>query len=186
MRKRKYEKSRRPRRVILVLCEGETEAAYVDVLRKHYRIPITVKSKIVGSKVNERLVNKLLKEEGLYGNDESIVVFMYDADVKEVVIKLKALKGNLILSNPCIEFWYLLHCQSYSRALSSKEAAKILEKSLPVWMGYAKGVLTSGQREFLLNSHKLASSRAKILEPESNPSSNMYLFLEILESEKKA
>lgn len=186
MRKRKFYKARNPRRIILVICEGETEAAYVDMLRKHYRLPITIKSKIVGNRVNNRMVKQILTEEGLLNESDSHVVYMYDSDIVATVEKLKLLKGTLILSNPCIELWFLLHLQNHSRPVNSREILKILEDSSPVWFSYTKGTLTNKQKEILLERRSEAIERAKLLSFEGNPSTNMYQFLEILESEKKA
>ena len=48
--------------VILVLCEGETEECYIDFLKQKYRLPIKIVSKIVGSKINERLIKRYKKD----------------------------------------------------------------------------------------------------------------------------
>lgn len=186
MRKRHYGRIRNPRQIILVICEGESEAAYVDLLRKHYRLPITIKSKILGNKINKRLVKQILSQESLTGNEDSRVIYMYDSDVESIIEKLKQLDGTLIISNPCIELWYLLHHQDHSRFSSSKEIVKRLENSLSLWNGYTKGKLTDGQKEFLLNNSEGAVNRAKSLNSFINPSTNMYKFLEILDSEKNA
>lgn len=185
MRKRRQSKARNARKVILVICEGETEATYVELLRRHYRLPITIKSRIVGNRISRRLVAQLLEEERLSGNEDSIIVYIYDGDIKLVVDKLRQLKGEIILSHPCIELWYLLHKQNHSREISSKDVSKLLENTLPLWNGYTKGVLTEKQKDFLLANQEEASNRAKLLEIDTNPSTNMYRFLEILEKEKK-
>ena len=184
MSRRTQNKKRNPRRVILVICEGETEAAYVSLFRRHYRLPITIKSKIVGNKINKRLINQILAEEGLKGENDSYVLFMYDSDVEPVIEKLRQLEGLLVISNPCIEFWYLLHHQEHSRFTSAKEVLKILKNSSPIWTSYSKGTLTEKQKEILLKNQEVASTRARILNPDANPSTNMYQFLEILEIEK--
>lgn len=185
MKARKYGKPRTPRKVILVICEGDTEKAYVDMLRLHYRLPITIKARVVGNRINERLVNQFLKEEGLKGEDDAQVVYIYDADIKPLVEHLKKLSGTLILSDPCIEFWFLLHGRDYYRFISSGEIVDILERSHTVWKGYVKGILTEKQKEFLLTHGEEASARAKLLDANATPGTNVYQFLEILENEKK-
>lgn len=186
MRKRQYGKIRTPRKIILVICEGETEAAYVELLRRHYKLPITIKSKIIGNKINRRLIGQILSQEGLNGNEDTRIIYMYDYDVESVCDKLRQLEGTLVVSNPCIELWYLLHIQNYSRCSSSKEVINKLMYSSPVWEGYVKGSLTTGQKELLLENRNLAIGRAKLLNEPTNPSTTIYLFLEILDSIKMA
>ena len=186
MRRREHSRLRKPKSVILVICEGETEAAYVELLRRHYRLPITIKSKVIGNKVNSRLINRFLKDEGLNGIDDTRIIYMYDADVEPVVEKLKDMKGLLVLSNPCIELWFLLHQRNHSKATTSKELQRILESSHPLWVNYSKGILNDKQKELLIANRGKASERAKALDREGNPSTNMYQFIELLESEKTA
>ena len=39
----------------LVICEGETEENYVNFLRQYYRLPIKIVSKIIGSKISQKI-----------------------------------------------------------------------------------------------------------------------------------
>lgn len=79
---------RKMRPQFLVLCEGETEENYVNFLRQYYRLPIKIVSKIIGSKISQKIVNRYKKD--LTGSEESIkTFFMYDADLPEVVENLK-------------------------------------------------------------------------------------------------
>lgn len=57
MRERRFKKSRQPKKVFLVVCEGETEEEYVNMLKRHYRLPIAIKTKVSGNAVNLRLIN---------------------------------------------------------------------------------------------------------------------------------
>ena len=181
MRHRAHNKTRSPRRVLLVVCEGETERVYVEMLRRHYRLPITIKSKVIGNRINKRLLQQFLKEEGLESPADYLVVFMYDADVESVVTNVKKLNGVPIFSTPCIELWFLLHHQEFKRPSSTKEIVDILDRS---WNGYIKGRLTEKQKEILLSKRFDASERAKRLDNDKNPSSEMWRFLKILEDEK--
>jgi hypothetical protein len=45
------------KQIILVLCEGETEECYINMLKQQYRLPIKVISKVVGQNIDE-LENK--------------------------------------------------------------------------------------------------------------------------------
>ena len=46
----------------LVLCEGETEEAYINFLKQRYRLPIKIVPKIIGSNISQRLINQYKKE----------------------------------------------------------------------------------------------------------------------------
>ncbi len=100
MRDRKFKKTRKPHKVFLVVCEGETEEEYVNLLKRHYRLPVTIKTKVSGNAISERLVNQYLKELGLARDDDYQVFFMYDADIDLIVEKLLNMAGISILSNP--------------------------------------------------------------------------------------
>ena len=66
---KKTRPNRKMKPVILVLCEGETEECYIDFLKQKYRLPIKIVSKIVGSKINERLIKRYKKELALTKSD---------------------------------------------------------------------------------------------------------------------
>lgn len=183
MRERKAKKIRYPHKIILVICEGETEKNYVETLRWHYRLPITIKSKVMGNKINNRLVSQFVKELSPDNPADVILFYMYDADVDVIVEKLKKLTGTPLISNPCIELWYLLHGRIHSRAINSKEALSCLISSEP-WKEYKKGELNSTQKQFLLANKGIASTRAKELKESHNPSTNIYLLLDILDKMK--
>ena len=61
-RKREERKPRRMKKVILVVCEGETEAAYVDFLKQYYRSPIKIVPKVSGHDVNKRKLDEFKKK----------------------------------------------------------------------------------------------------------------------------
>lgn len=184
MRTRKYKKSRLPHRVFLVICEGETEESYINVLKRHYRLPVTIKTKVAGNSINSRLVNQYIKEIGV-SPEECNVFYIYDADVKPVLEKIMSLPGTAIISNPCIELWFTLHMRQCIRPLKSETVVKELCALHPSWKAYLKGNFNKDQILHLISNKEIAVSRAKKLEWPSNPSSNMYLFIEALEAEKR-
>lgn len=184
MRERRFKKPHTPRRVFLVICEGETEKAYVECLKRHYRLPITIRTKVSGNYINARLVEQYLKDEGLERPDDYRVFFIYDSDVQCVVDKLNTLTGDAVLTNPCIELWFLLHSKDYSRAQMSDVIVKQLLASHPVWQRYSKGMITSDQQRHLIDNRHQAIARANKLPWPGNPSSNMRLFIDALENEK--
>lgn len=185
MRERVSKKKKQAKRLILVICEGETEAAYVELLRRHYRLPIEIKSKVAGNKINARLVKQYIHELGVGGKKECEVFYIYDMDVEHLTDALEKLPGKTILTNPCMELWFLLHSMAHSRSLSSEEALRLLS-STPEWAAYRKGKLNTAQQNLLINNIKTAVRNAGELCYPNNPSSNMPKFIAHLENEKQA
>lgn len=184
MRQRKFAKKKAPKDVLLAICEGETERTYVEMLKVRYRIPITIKTRVSGTKISKRLLQQYLNELRLQDGDGCRVYFIYDADVEHIVDKLEKLQGKLILTNPCIELWFLLHAREYSKSSGSQEIVRELQRSNPVWSGYIKGDLNSRQCDFLISNVSKASERSRKSEMYRNPSSNMHSFIEDLENYK--
>lgn len=185
MRERRFRKARPSHKVFLVICEGETEAAYVEMLKQHYRLPITVKTKISGNAITARLVREYIRELGIGNNDECRVFYIYDADVECIVDRLRSMSGDLVLSNPCIELWFMLHSVNYKRSESARSVVRQLCSCHSVWKSYGKGTLTAEQKNHLLASLSEALTRASALHWPENPSSNIHIFIEALEAEKR-
>lgn len=186
MRTRNFKKSRKPRKVILVICEGDTEQAYVDMLKRYYRLPITVKTKVSGNRINSKLLAQYVAELGLDRETLYEVCFMYDGDVEAVVDRLNNLKGTVILSTPCIEYWFLIHTINHCGHIESRDVVKKLTVSDKIWLGYVKGRLTENQAAHLIKYRHIACERGRKLLWPTNPSSNLYLFIDLLEKEKKS
>lgn len=70
MRTRKFKKSRRPHKIFLIVCEGATEEAYVNILKRFYRLPILILTRVCGNALNARLINQYIKDLGLDKDDE--------------------------------------------------------------------------------------------------------------------
>ena len=119
----------------------------------------------------------------LSSNDDIKTFLMYDLDIQGIYEKLNSLDATLLLSNPCIELWYLLHSKEQRAELTAPECIKRLQSSDQVWNDYRKPLLSSKQRELLWNNKEIAVKRAKSLNDFENPSSTIYKFIEILDSE---
>lgn len=173
---------RKMRPQFLVLCEGETEENYVNFLRQYYRLPIKIVPKIIGSKISQKIVNRYKKD--LTGSEESIkTFFMYDADLPEVVENLKQCDGILLISNPCIEIWFIAHYKKPSEAeLSSQNCVRML-KGLPNWDNYKKSILTSVQESQLWNKRMVAVANMEQKEANSKTYSSIFEFIKTLEKE---
>ncbi len=67
--------------------------------------------------VNEKLLISLIEEQSTFCKDIDTIVIIGDRDIgsfkdnqyDDVLIKTKENNITLIISNPCIEFWFLLH-----------------------------------------------------------------------------
>lgn len=167
-----------------MICEGETEETYINLLKRHYRVPVLIKTRVSGNAINERLVRQYLKELNLQKGDEYMIFYIYDCDVDCVVDKLKTLPGVVILSNPCFELWYVLHVTDMRKSVSSATIYKLLTSCHPIWNNYTKGRLSDNQSQLLISGKMEAVKRAKNLITSVNPSTNMYEFVEALEREK--
>lgn len=174
-----------PRKIFLVVCEGETEKTYVEALKQHYRIPVAIKTKVSGNQINARLVGEFVRELGLERGDDYNLFYIYDSDIECIVEKLKSLPGFTILSNPCIELWFILHTKSQTRSIETDDVVNALRKSHQAWTNYVKGIFSSSQLKLLLENKTEAIDRARSLNFPNNPSTNVHEFIAALESAKK-
>ena len=171
------------RRQFLVLCEGETEEAYVFFLKQRYRLPIKIVSKIIGSKISQRLIDRHKKE--LASDPSEIKVFlMYDGDVPDVLESLKACDGVMLVSKPCIEIWFMAHyMQIPDTELASDTSVRNL-RLIPDWDTYKKGMLTIRQQDSLWDNRMRAVENTKNKTESNKTYSTIYQFINILETEK--
>lgn len=174
---------RKMKPIILVLCEGETEECYVEFLKRQYRLPIKIVSKVVGQKINERLVTRIQNELKLNASERIDCFLMYDADVPAVVSNIQSCKNaTALLSRPCLEVWFLAHSESVPRTdFSSVDCLRKL-KNISAWNDYRKGFLTTAQRELLWQNRHAATKNI-----DNNPSeyctfSTVGRFIETLET----
>jgi hypothetical protein len=177
--KRYISKDRKINPHFWVFCEGETEEAYVCYLRTKYRIHIEIVSKITGSGINQKFITNYKKGKPTHEKDKDFL--LYDADEPNVLSRMKELKAKLILSNPCIELWFLLHYKNQTSSLSTKECLRDLKNRNK---SYIKGFIDSKLKEKLDSKTTDARNRAKKLLLHENPSSNIFEFIEIIEENK--
>jgi len=124
----------------LIVCEGETEVDYLGELAKILRIHVDIKK----SKGSDPL--SIVKTAKKNSKDYDKIYCMFDKDnhdanfTKSIELCLQ-LRFIPIISNPCIELWFLKHFILRQSALGGAEATlKALLKHLPE---YEKdGVLT--------------------------------------------
>ena len=183
--KREPARSMRMRKIALVICEGETEVCYINLLKSWYKSPIRIVSHIEGTKITPSLVEKRTKELKISQWDKVHTFLMYDMDVKAINEKLHKCKAEMLLSNPCFEIWLLLHAKDQKAAIETDALIKELKKSAPVWKNYSKSAFTDTQKSFLNNNTDVAVTRAKDLREFHNPSTGIYKLIELLSSDAR-
>ncbi len=174
--------SKRMRRIALVICEGETEEHYINLLKRWYKSPLRIISHIEGTKLTPSLVDNRTKELKISPWDKVDTFLMYDMDVSAVNEKLQACKAELLLSNPCFELWLLLHSKEQKSNITTESVIKELKKSDKVWKCYNKSSFTDTQQSLLKDNMGIAVTRAKYLRDFRNPSTKVYKLIEILEN----
>lgn len=183
--KREPSPSLRMRKIALVICEGETEVCYINLLKTWYKSPVRIVSHIEGTKITPSLVEKRTKELKISQRDKVHTFLMYDMDVQAINEKLQKCKAEMLLSNPCFEIWLLLHAKDQKAAIETDALIKELKKSAPVWKNYSKSAFTDTQKSFLNDNTDLAVARAKDMREFQNPSTGIYKLIEMLSSDAR-
>ena len=103
-----------------VFCEGKTEMAYIKFLRSLYRVPIQVIPKKGKSNISKDDIENSKRDYVTTNQDK--VFMMFDLDVAGVLEHLQKISdAELLVSNPCVELWFLLHYQEQITKLTSKK-----------------------------------------------------------------
>ena len=175
----------RMRKIALVICEGETEVGYINLLRSWYKSPIRIVSHIEGSKITPSLVENRAKELKISQWDKVYTFLMYDMDVQAINEKLLKCNAETLLSNPCFEIWLLLHAKDQKSAINTDSLITELKRCSPVWKNYSKSAFTDTQKSFLFNNTDIAIARAKDLREYQNPSTGVYKLIELLHQDTR-
>ena len=159
-----------------VFCEGDTEVAYIELLRQHYRLPIHIIPKKTSLNITPALVERCEAAYIQTKNDQTFL--MYDLDVTTMLERLQKVPNAILLcSNPCFELWLLLHYTEQKTEITSQECVKRLYTFIKQ---YKKGALDVLTKQYLMNNLAIAIERAKALQPYNNPSTTIYLFTDKL------
>lgn len=153
-----------------VFCEGKTEAAYVDLLRRNFRIPVEIIARVSDSNISQTYIDRCKRDRFTTADDKTFL--MFDLDVPGMLDHLKRIKNvTLLLSNPCIEYWFLLHYAYINRELSTAECLSLLKSKD---QDYSKGAFSMPMKKLLIGSIEIAAARASHKEPYANPSSTVH------------
>ena len=132
---------------ILIACEGKyTEPLYLKAIKQDLRLS-TVKITILPHDGTDPLsvVNKVLdkrqevKREGTWEKEDlAWAVFDGDEHIQkdpnnwhQAIQKAKKENIRLAITNPSIEFWYLIHFQEHSSNISQDKAKNHLKQHIP-------------------------------------------------------
>ncbi|RRD59144.1 RloB family protein [Tannerella forsythia] len=147
-------KRRTPRKVnptFAVVVDGETEMWYLKMLQQNERdLRITIKPEIPKRKnIEEQYKRVCAFSDKRKEYDKVFWVVDFDAIIKETRETAKNKKSSLdffieyrhkinkkyphvvvIVNNPCLEFWFLLHFEQTSKYFTADEAEKQLKKHM--------------------------------------------------------
>lgn len=170
--------------VFFVFCEGETEEEYCKLLRRYFRMAVQIKTKISGLKISEPYIQNYLAETRKYIHTATDKIFLlFDADVSEIMKRLLQIKdASLLITNPCIELWFLLHYQNQTAFISPSDCLRNFSGRVP---DYKKGTITLALASKLEEKMPEAMNRAKKLKHFENPSSTIYFLIEEIQALKK-
>lgn len=159
-----------------VFCEGKTEINYVKFLRSVFRVPIQVIAKKSDSNISVDFIERSKRDYVLTQNDQNFL--MFDLDVEGMLEHLQKIpQVTLLVSNPCVELWFLLHFQGIDKEITSEGSLRMLKTHSPQ---YEKGALTELEKRILVENMEKAIERAKRLEDYKNPSSLVYRLIEAM------
>ena len=179
-RKIRLSKEKQMKPNFFVFCEGKTEIAYIKFLRSLYRVPIQVIPKKVKSNISKDDIENSKRDYVTTNQDKTFL--MFDLDVAGVLEHLQKISdAELLVSNPCVELWFLLHYQEQKSKLTSK---KCIQKLQRFTKDYKKGVLSEEEKNVLAVNRDVAIKRAKLLEEYDNPSTTIYRLLELLKDKE--
>lgn len=126
-------------RLLIICCGAKTEKRYLEGMRRHFRdAPVSIEVRCeVGAP--SQIVDYARKrwQRDPDGFDEVWCVFDVDdfhEDVHQAVAQAARAKIRLAISNPCFEFWLILHFVDHTAWLAgAKDAVAVLSSHLPCY-----------------------------------------------------
>lgn len=180
-RKAKQPKGKRMNPTFFVFCEGKTEAAYVDLLRRNFRVPVEIIARVSDSNISQPYIDRCKRDRFTTPEDKTFL--MFDLDVPGMLDRLKKIQdATLLLSNPCIEYWFLLHYVDVNREISSSECLALMRSKDPA---YFKGEFSTAMKKVLIEDIEAAGDRAKTKKAYANPSSTVHMLTDNIINHKK-
>ena len=147
-------KRRKP--YIVVFCEGESEQAYTDFLKKEFEDVASIK-RPSSTGLFDEADNKYKKDKKYrdYAEVTDEIWFFFDVETKDIAAwdaRLKIIKRlrslrkkpgirvRLLMTTGCIEYWLLLHYELYTPPIQTvAEKKRVMERLLSKEAYYQKG-----------------------------------------------
>ncbi len=187
-----------PKRIIYIICEGETEKDYFQKLStiRNSILDIEVQSK--GGAIRD-LVNKVIKKEAQLRAHASKTKNSFDKlysvwavpDVDDHP-KLEEAKGlavqhnlNFALSNPCFELWGIFHYQPFNKPIDRFEAQKLLKGLMSTYCHktnpyFEMSVLLTDYNHAIINAQNAFNNRIAEGDPYGTPSTKVYELVHLI------
>ncbi len=202
---KRREARREPNETILIVCEGEkTEPNYFNYLVKQWRLA-SVDVEVHGEKAPNtpkeivKYAKRLLKERKNRSQtklpfDQVWCVFDTEVplrqNIEDALIQAEDNKMKLGISNPCFEFWFILHFTQTSRSFNS--VTDVIRELRQYHSNYDKSdktilpVLEGETSQAVKNAKELFQklSIEEILK--ENSSTNIYGLVEVLKRYKSS
>ena len=192
----RIEGCRRPRNVILVVTEGDTERIFFDGLKQR-GLNIEIRSER-GKRTNARqlveyCVERMKANELDVGEgDLAICVFDIDNNSKkdlEAALDLAEKNGIIVaVSNPCFELWYLLHFRDFDHHVTSYEIQRYLSKHIRKYDKTEdyRGILIPRRNEALIRAKRIAKRRGirnirDYADEKNNPCTSIHIAINAIE-----
>ena len=148
--------TRRRKPYIVVFCEGESEQAYTDFLKKEFKDVASIKRPSATGLFVEA-DGKFKKDKAYrdYAEVTDEIWFFFDVEIKDIglwdarmkiIKRLRALrkkpgiKVRLLMTTGCIEYWLMLHYEMYTPPIQTvAEKQRVIERLLSKEPNYQKG-----------------------------------------------
>lgn len=162
--------------IIRVFCEGETEQAYTEFLRRRF-VDVAVIKYPKETGLFDEADSRFAKDPRYRDYAEVIdeVWFFFDVETKDVdswdhrlkiIKKLRKLrrdpniKVRLLMTTGCIEYWLMLHYKKYAPSLQTEaEKARVINEVVEKESTYKKGDFLSTAR--IAENFPTATTNAK-------------------------
>ena len=147
---------KKPKPYIVVFCEGESEQAYTEFLKKEFKDVAAIKyPKSTG--LFDEAANKFKNDKRYWDNVEVTdeIWFFFDVETKDssiyekrmkIVNRLRTLKKKpnikvrLLMTTGCIEYWLMLHYEYMAPPIHTvADKERIMKKLLAKEPTYKKG-----------------------------------------------
>ena len=158
-----------PRNPVVILCEGQTtEPGYFKSLRKQWSLS-SLQVTIVGEECDSAPISIVDYAKSQKDEHNTIWCIMDVEQHKTLAGALQEAKDNgvqVALSNPCFEFWFLLH---FEQPAGSFPRGKDVQKALQAWHpGYKKGKPATFGEFYAFTNRAIRNSKA-VLRAMGNP-----------------